>query len=545
MADADSPDQAPPVRRSLLTLAGGFALGALALWLTADQEVVALESPHDDQFFLQRAACAYWFDGQGYTHMSFIKEPVYPLFAWLCYRLGISLRLATEVVYLAAAAFFSCALVRRRSCGWVGLLVFAACALHPMRFAVFRQTTSDALYPALLLAALGALTAQLRDAELPGRWRRGLVSGLLLGLLWNTRPERPLVALLLLFFLAAGLCRAQLVAVGWRARAQRWLAEWALTPAALAAVTVAVMTANYARFGVFATTDMSAPGYWSAYRALVGIQPERPVRFVPVTRDALRQAYAASPTFRQLEPFLEGEMGRAYAGYGHAIAGLPPGEVAGGWFCWLLRDAAAAAGLTRSAAESEAFYRRVVEELRSAAAAGTLQTRTVPPFGLDPCSDNYLLHLPASVAKLLARCWSGEEPPPPADHPTAIREFYDAVTHRRPVSPPPTAQAGVRSWLWSVYGPLLNSVLLAGALVAALVLLRRQVIPERGWYFLMAAAVAVAGFSRLGLFALIDASAFPGDALRYLFPAALVLSALAAWLAAEGARLLREGQRRP
>src|SRR5262249_4370432 len=145
---------------------------------------------------------------QGYTHMSFIKEPVYPLFAWICYRLAIPLRLATEVVYLAAAGLFSWVLVRRRSSGWVGLLVFAGCALHPMHFAVFRQTTSDALYPSLLLLALAGLFLQVQDGGRPGRWWRGLFSGVALGLLWNTRPERPLTALLLLFFLTAGLYQA-------------------------------------------------------------------------------------------------------------------------------------------------------------------------------------------------------------------------------------------------------------------------------------------------------------------------------------------------
>src|SRR5262249_54982549 len=111
MVDEGSPERANAGEGRLLLGATAFGLGALALWLTADQEVVALESPHDDQFFLQRAACGYWFD-RGYTHMSFIKEPVYPLFAWLCYRLGIPLRLATETVYLAAAGVFSWILVR-------------------------------------------------------------------------------------------------------------------------------------------------------------------------------------------------------------------------------------------------------------------------------------------------------------------------------------------------------------------------------------------------------------------------------------------------
>ena len=74
---------------------------------------------------------------------SSVASQMYPLFAWVCYCLGVPLRLATEGVYLAAAAFFSWCL-GRRSPSWVGLLVFGACALHPMRFAVFRPADNDA-----------------------------------------------------------------------------------------------------------------------------------------------------------------------------------------------------------------------------------------------------------------------------------------------------------------------------------------------------------------------------------------------------------------
>jgi hypothetical protein len=516
-------------------LASALAMAAFTLWLVADQEVVARESPHDDQFFLERAACGYWFD-QGYTHFSFIKEPVYPLFCWLCYYVGIPLRLATELVYLAAAGFFSWSLVRRHSHSWVGLGLFAACALHPMRFAVFQQTTADALYPSLLLLSLGALVVLLQDED--SDWRRGLLSGLALGLLWNVRPERPLAAMLLFVFLLLGAYQAWRRAATWQAALKHWLAAWIPPLAALGLVTLAIMAANYARFGVFATADLAAPDYWSAYQALTGIRPNQPLRCVPVSREARLRAYAASPSFRELAPHLEGALGERYASYSRMYYDLPPGEIAGGWFCWVLRDAAAAAGHCRSAADSEAFYRQVADELLAAAAEGKLETRAMLPFGVDPNLEIYLPHLPASTLKLWNRCWSHEEPAPLHEHETAVRQLFDTVAHRRAVPTAPTPQSGARSCLWSVYGPLLNLLLLAGGLLGAAVLARRRRTPGCGWYLFITLALSVAGLSRLGLFALIDASAFPGDLVRYLFPAALSMALLATWLAAEGVRLL-------
>ena len=94
--------------------------------------------------------------------------------------------------------------------------------------------------------------------------------------------------------------------------------------------------------------------------------------------------------FGQLQPFLEGSLGQMYASFGQRIPGLEPGEIAGGWFCWALRDAAAAAGHCGTPADSEAFYRQITTELQEAAAKGQLTTRKVPPFGVDPCPEHYL-----------------------------------------------------------------------------------------------------------------------------------------------------------
>src|SRR5438105_1543194 len=48
MAHEENADPATIARGRSLLRAGALGLVALALWLTVDQEVVALESPHDD-----------------------------------------------------------------------------------------------------------------------------------------------------------------------------------------------------------------------------------------------------------------------------------------------------------------------------------------------------------------------------------------------------------------------------------------------------------------------------------------------------------------
>lgn len=533
----------PRLRRRLLT-AGFLGVTLFAFWLTADQEILALFSPHDDHWYLSTARCGYWFGDEPYSPTSFIKEPVYPLFVALCYRLGLPLRLATEVVYLAAAGFLASALAYRQAPAWIGLLVFAACALHPLSHVTFRRATADALYVSLLLAALGALLLQHKLRGESGGWRRGLLSGALLGLLWNTRPERPLVLVLVLFFLVVS------AAVVWRrgptrrAAVRTWLGEWAPAVGMLATLALAVLTANYLRWGIFATTEQSTPGFNAAYRALVGIRQEQPIHGVPVTRESRQLAAAVSPSYRQVEHYLQQSWWLDVVQENYPDT--PLGEYVTSFYNWALRDAAKAAGQYTSGPASEAFFYQVAAELDAAAAEGGLPTRPVPPFfPLDPCVDHYLPHLIPSWCKQWAIC---REPLPPEfrnDEPGDHKQDFDYIACRRSLAPEPRKQAEVRDWIAARYSAALEGALLAAALVAALVLLRCRWEGTSGPYLLAAAALGLAGLSRLALFTVLGAGRYVGPSPYYLFPAALTLTLLAVWLLAEGLRLLSAGNSPP
>ena len=59
-----------------------------------------------------------------------------------------------------------------------------------------------------------------------------------------------------------------------------------------------------------------------------------------------------------------------------------------------------------------------------------------------------------------------------------------------------------------------------------------------GWesYFFVGATFALVGLSRLGMFAVIEASVFPEE--RYVFPVSVVLTLMTIWWLAEGVRIL-------
>jgi hypothetical protein len=525
------------LRRALLAVAVSVVI-VFDCWLIADQDIVAIKSPFDDAWFLQKGKCGYWFD-EGYSQMSFMKEPIYPLFVWVSYTLGIPLRLLTEAVYLAAAGFLAWCLVVRQTRAAIGLLVFAACVLHPMRFHVLQRSLNSALYPSLLMLAVGALLLQFKLRHEPGRWWRRLLTGVALGLLWNVRAERPLVLLVIVFFLTAAAFRDWgRPTVGASLRA--WITEWSPPLALLAAITLAIMSANYARWGTFAMTDLQAPGFTAAYRALQSIKPQRPIPYVPVTKEARERAYVVSPSFRELAPFLDNPEGAGWAG-GNGIYNVPGDEFAA-WFIWALRDAAANAGHCKSAHDSEDFFRRIAEEIDAAAADGRLPTRWVPPFYLDPCFDNYQHRLLPSWRAVWSACWNSGYGWTQSDEPELSAEtkaLFDHVARRRAITQEvPTAQERIRMWIGTVYGYCMEIAVAVAGLVAAAVLLLPRAAPGSGGYLLAGGAFAVVGFSRLALFTMIDATGFTGRGDVYIFPAALALTIMAVWLLAEGLHLL-------
>src|SRR5262249_47425599 len=125
------------------------------------------------------------------------------------------------------------------------------------------------------------------------------------------------------------------------------------------------------------------------------------------------------------------------------------------------------------------------------------------------------------------------------DIPPETLAVFDRVTCRRALLPTgPTEQTQVRDRISTGYVHGIELTLVAGCLVASLVLLLPRTGPDWGMYLLPAAALGGYGLARLAVFAIFDASMFPCADMRYMLPAALSLTITAVWLLAEGLRLL-------
>jgi hypothetical protein len=418
----------------------GFALGCalavgLKLWLVVEDEVVARAVPHDQQRYAEMALELIEGRWLGeYGHMTLIREPAYPLWVASAHTSGIPLRLAAEALLAAAALLFAAALVATGLPRALALAFFAILVLQPHSLLVNREVLPAGFYLPMLLAGLAGLLMGARAQGGRRRLAHAAWTGLVLGVLWTTRPEKPLVVVAVAGF-------ALLDVAARRARGVRW--RLALGPAAvltavavlgIGAVSATFAGINYRRYGAFLTSDLAAPGFAAAKAALLAIEHDSPRRFVLVPRDVRQRAYAASPAFRELRPTLETP---DWAASVSCVLVRVCDDLAGGWFMWTMREAAAKAGHMDSAPEADAFFRRIADELGEATARGALP----PPratFGLlHPYPETYVPHLWTSlrrVARRIGMPGDGPDWDPPRDAastPVEVRQLFDRVANRR------------------------------------------------------------------------------------------------------------------
>ncbi len=359
-------------RRWFLALAA--ALVVLKLWLVAAQPVVAIGGAgHDDQLYL--ALARHLLNGEWlgpYSQFTLMKGPVYSLFIAGSFLLGVPLPLAQHLLYLAGCVALVQALRPH-------LRPAAACALfavlwwNPMSYelpVLGRVLRQNVYTPLTLLSFAGAIalaTRQSAPARVRAAW--GILLGASAAGLWMTREETIWIVPSALVLLGAAAWAS------WRAgdRLRSLVAPVVAAVAVGGAALLAVCALNLHAYGWFGTVEFRAPEFLAAYGSLQRIDSS-PIPYVPVTREAREKAYAVSPAFAELRPYLDGDIGRGWAVPSAALTGHPPAdrEIAGGWFMWALRDAVIAAGHGRSARDALDFYGRVAAEVNRACDRGRL-----------------------------------------------------------------------------------------------------------------------------------------------------------------------------
>ena len=367
----------PPSRAAQSWFWAGVILTVLKLWLTRCQAVYAIGgAAHDDRLFLQLAESLVRGDWLGaYSQMTLAKGPFYSMWIALLYWVGLPLGLGVQLAYAGACALFTRACRPAITSGALRLAIYSLLLWNPMSYEAptMGRIIRQQIYTPLGVAIIAGLVAlYFRRAETVRRqlpWAIAL--GLSVGCFWLTREESvwlvPSVALL------AG------AALFWAfrlARSQGFILLHSLGHAAFCAALPLLLVSwqNHRHYGWFGTVEFHAKDFKDSYGAMTRVKIGPDLDYVPVTRQAREAMYAVSPTFAKLQPYLEGDIGKDWAGGSSVMTHLPAEErqIGGGWMMWALRDAVAAAGYCHSAREALAFYRQMAAEINQACDQGRL-----------------------------------------------------------------------------------------------------------------------------------------------------------------------------
>ncbi len=489
------------------------------LWLVSGEDIIGSATQYDALWYVRSSTHWYW--GSPYDWTAFIRPGPYPLWLAVVHLLHLPQRLAIELLQLGGALTLCLAFRALGAARLVTLLCFAAIALHPAGFQLNDYTMSDTFYAALLWWVLGGLLLTLAT-------RNGWIAaatGVLVGVLWNTREEGLLLILLL------GIWTLLLLVRESRRRGPRLAIRSGAALVAVASVVILCFyTANYLRFLSFARSEMTANNFQGLFHSLLRIKPAAPKPYAPITDDTLRRAFGVSRTFAKLQPHLDSPFGEAWRVETFRRTGVQ-GEIGAGWIVWATRRAASDAGIFENPRQARGFFRKAAREISAACDDGRLQTRFVIDGFLDPLAQTGgLTRLPHSAMRIGGRVFALWPMEAIGDDEILTPEevvLYDQVTLRRArgslqhTGMAATLEDAIGRWHFA-----LQYLLHGAALIAAVWLIlgksRRPVAPYGVAVLLLAATV----LPRLALFAWLDATAFDSTGDRFLFPVLPLWSAL-------------------
>ncbi len=416
------------------------------LFLTGDRDVLALNSPYDEYWFVHSAARMVW--GGNYNQLAFAHLPIYSMWLAALNVLGVPARLGIDLAWLGATAYAAFALFRLTGARWVGALFWLYCAFNPLFFVLFDRALSETLLCVLVVLLLGSGLEVWLTRDESGS-RRGRVATWLFvvafALAFHVRKEGVLLLVPLFILVVYSWAGRK---AWWRHQSEPALARRLIVLPLFAVVGLgcALAGANFLRWGLAVRYELAAPGYERAMATLSRIDVGRGPLHVTVTARARQQAYEHSSTFRELQPFFEGEQGKQLAAHTARFTGHQ-GEIGNGWFYWALRDAGAVAGWHASARNADKKYAAIADELEDAFRSGRLKSHpALFSSFLDPDYGKWIGRVPSSSLAVLALVLESRPESVQSQGenatPKQFAEFVEIVGRRNPLP-----AVVVRGWI--------------------------------------------------------------------------------------------------
>ncbi|OQK16727.1 hypothetical protein AU255_02125 [Methyloprofundus sedimenti] len=323
---------------------------------------VNLYAGHDDALFVGLAkflVAGHWLGP--YSQYTLMKGPGYPLFLALTHILGLPLYLLAAILHCIAVSFFAWTLYRLSQSRILSILLFVLLLLLPLVISSGR-IIRDQIYPDQFLLGFSALIFSLFIANtFVKRSITAFIAGLVLAWLWLTREEGvwilPSVVLLTVFALWQF----------WRNKCfkQGIVSSVLVVILSFSSVHIVFQFINWRAYDRFIGLDIKEKNFKAALSALQNVRVGEAISHVPVSQAAMLAIYNVSPGFSELRHFFDID-GIGWRDHGCGSYPWACGEIAGGWFIWALREAAASKGYYQTPTKAADFFARIAREVNQA-----------------------------------------------------------------------------------------------------------------------------------------------------------------------------------
>lgn len=371
----------------------------LKLYLVSGQTVFAISNAgHDDRLFLTLAENLLHLNWLGdYNNLTLAKGMGYPLWIALNFVIGLPLLFSEQLLFILGSALFALAVRPLIKNNWLLVILFVLILFNPISYAnePFTRVIREGIYVSLTLITFSLIIGLfVRRLSFKKAFPWAIFLGLSLSAFWLTREEG--IWILPIFFVLYGfiLYEGVLNRKKWKWKNHLFLM---ITPFLILTVSIlCVSTINFFYYKTFTTVEFKSNSFVEAYGALSRINHSKWKPYVPLPKEARERVYPLSPAFKELEPYLEGEVGNSWENASGSE------EILGGWFMWALRDAVAHAGYYKDGATSKEYYSRLASEVNLACDENRIecipgQRKSMNP----PWNENYLTPFAQNLKKAL------------------------------------------------------------------------------------------------------------------------------------------------
>jgi hypothetical protein len=367
-------------------------LALIKLWLVLGVSLVGFGwGEHDDRLFLNLTnGFLSFLEGSqdkwlgAYNHLMLSKVPLYSIFIATSFLAGFSLLFSQTLLYITSGIFLITSLRKMISSSLVLIVFYAVYIFNPE---MVTRVMREGIYPAInILAIAGLINLYIhRNAAIYKLSLWSIFLGIMLSLVWLTREEGILILPFfftiesyIIFFLYKQFKISQEFF-------KRTLLCLLLPLILLIGSIHAVSFLNKTYYGVYTIGELQSESFLSAYGSLTRVEISEFKRFVPVLKKARNAIYKISPSFKEIEQFLEGEKIKHWEAISCKLYPSSCGEITGGFFLWALRDAVAMAGYYKYGAIAEQYYFKLAREIDDACDKGLLKcnpkrSTMTPPF---------------------------------------------------------------------------------------------------------------------------------------------------------------------